>query len=143
MGEIEKNKDEMVKTLEIKKPKLKVLENPITVQEVSKEEIEETISPKPGKKKEEKKKIIKISTKKVVKTEDLSNLITKRENESDEDFLMRKSYTLASEKVFPKYPTSTYILLGEMGVKRAKYNMAYPKETDVVLDHIDKYILNQ
>ena len=55
---------------------------------------------------------------------------------------MRKAYTLASEKVFPKYPASTHILLGDMAVNRAKYNMTYPQETDVVLDYIDNYILN-
>ena len=50
---------------------------------------------------------------------------------------------MASEKVFPNYPITTYILLGDMGLKRAKYNMTYPKETDIVLDHIDEYILKE
>ena len=122
-------------------PKLVILEKPITIREVTKEEIEEAISPKPKKREETKeKKIIKLSTKKVEKPE-LS--IEQREDESNEDFMMRKAYTLAAEKVFPNYPSSTYILLGDMGVKRAKYNMTYPKETDIVLDHIDKHILNQ
>ena len=53
---------------------------------------------------------------------------------------MRSAYSLAAEKAFPKYPVTTYVLLGEEGLNRGKYNMTYPKETNDVLDVINKYI---
>jgi len=55
--------------------------------------------------------------------------------------MMRKAYSHAAEKAFPKYPAGTYLLLGEMAVQRAKYNMTYPEDISPVLDYIDNWII--
>ena len=86
----------------------------------------------------EKVKTLKIAKKKVT----LDDLLVKTEDESDQFYLMRSQYAKIAEQLFPKYPPTSFILLGRMGAYRGLFGVTYPEETNRVLDYMDQVIKN-
>ena len=75
-----------------------------------------------------------------IKKKKLEDLLVKIPNETEQFFLIRSQYSKISEKLFPKYPPLSHILLGRMGTERLLLGLKYPEETDRVLDYIDSVI---
>ena len=118
----------------------------IVIQPASKEEVEASLSPKPGKKVGRPKKIS-ITTetvkekRKKIKAPPLETLLVKESVETNEFFAMRSAYSQMAAKVFPKEESTTHLLLGYYGANRGKYGLTYPEQTEKVLEYIDQIIL--
>ena len=120
----------------------------IVIQPASKEEVEATLSPKPGKKAGRPKKVsvttetVKEGRKKV-KSPPLETLLVKEPVETNEFFAMRSAYAQKAAQYFPKEESTTHLLLGYYGANRGKYGLTYPEQTERVLEYIDQMILSE
>ena len=162
----EESEEDEIKVVENKKVKKKVVENKkqikvpeklgslqgktIELKQTLVEDVMNNINKnvKSGKgKKNQNTQNIKLQTlvvnKKKGKTpEKLEDFLIKSPKETKEFFLMRSQYAKIAQTLFPKYPVTTFVLLGEMGANRGVYGTEYPEETNQVLDYIDQQIKN-
>ena len=120
----------------------------IVIQPASKEEVEASLSPKPGKKAGRPKKVA-VTTetvkegKKKIKAPPLEKLLVKESVETNEFFAMRSAYSQKAAQYFPKEESNTHLLLGYYGANRGKYGLTYPEQTEKVLEYIDEMILSE
>lgn len=120
----------------------------IIIQPASKEEVEASLSPKPGKKAGRPKKVA-VTTetvkegKKKIKAPPLEKLLVKESVETNEFFAMRSAYSQKAAQYFPKEESNTHLLLGYYGANRGKYGLTYPEQTEKVLEYIDQMILSE
>jgi len=75
-------------------------------------------------------------------TNDLDNMLIKRESETQDFFNMRSVYAKVALSVFQgKINPATAILLGQMAANKAVYGLTYPEESDRVIRYINEQIM--
>ena len=71
----------------------------------------------------------------------LDDLLVKRDEETDEMFLMRSAYAKVASQIFKKQiNNATAILIGETAANEAIYGITYPKETYRVIRYVNSKI---